>query len=237
VSSDFDSLKPSVLIVDADRPLASALAHHLERENYRVRQAHDGEEALRMVSEDLPDVLLLEWLLAGRSGLDVCQTLRTQPETRSLPIVMLTARGDEPDRIRGFDAGADDYVVKPFSLVELTARLRALLKRACPGLVDEVIRIGDIEVDRAEHRVRRAGRKIHLGPTEFKLLNHLLQRPGRVYSRTQLIEAIWGAGIYVDSRTIDVHVLRLRRALSVPGMPCAIRTVRSAGYAFNSELG
>ncbi len=234
---DFDSLKPSVLIVDDDRALVFSLGQHLEREGYRVREAFDGEEALRIVREDTPDVLLLEWVLPQLAGLDVCLTLRRQPETRSLPIIMLTTRGEEPDRIRGFEAGADDYVVKPFSMVELTARLRALLKRTCPGLVEDVIRIGDLELDRAEHRVRRAGRKIHLGPTEFKLLNHLLQRPGRVYSRAQLIEAVWGAGIYVDPRTIDVHVLRLRRALSVPGTECAIRTVRSAGYAFNSELG
>ena len=237
MDSDFDSLKPAVLLVDNDSASVSLLGDHLEREGYRTRTAQDGEEALRLIQDDRPDVVLLEWVLPRLSGLDVCRTLRSDRETRLLPVVMLTTRGEEADRVRGFEAGADDYIVKPFSPIEVTVRLRAVLKRACPGLVEDVVRIGDLELDRAEHRVRRGGRKIHLGPTEFKLLSQLLQRPGRVYSRAQLIEAVWGRGIYVDSRTIDVHILRLRRALKVPGSECVIRTVRSAGYAFESDSG
>ncbi|HSZ74050.1 MAG TPA: phosphate regulon transcriptional regulator PhoB [Rhizomicrobium sp.] len=235
MGSDFDVLKPSVLLVDHDRASLALVSSHLEREGYRARASYDGEEALRLIEDDPPDILLLEWVLPKLSGLDVCRMLRSESETRKMPILMLTTRGEEADRLRGFEAGADDYIVKPFSVSELTARLRAVLKRVSPGLVEDVIRIGDLELDRAEHRVRRGGRKIHLGPTEFKLLSQLLQRPGRVYSREQLIESVWGAGIYVDSRTIDVHILRLRRALRVPGAECVIRTVRSAGYAFDSE--
>jgi two-component system, OmpR family, phosphate regulon response regulator PhoB len=229
-------LKPAVLIVEDEGALLTLLRYNLEREGYRVVEARDGEEALLVASEEKPDVVLLDWMLPQLSGIEVCRRLRTRQETRNVPILMLTARGEETDRIRGLDTGADDYIVKPFSMTELLARLRAVMRRIRPGLAEDIVKIGDLEMDRAAHRVRRRGRDIHLGPTEFKLLDHLIQHPGRVFSREQLLNAVWGSDVYVEARTVDVHVGRLRKALSVEGVRDPIRTVRSAGYALDDEF-
>ena len=199
-------------------------------------EALDGEEALLVASENQPDLVLLDWMLPQLSGIEVCRRLRSRQETRNVPIIMLTARGEESDRIRGLDTGADDYITKPFSMTELLARLRAVMRRIRPSLAEDVVRVGDIEMDRAAHRVRRAGQDIHLGPTEFKLLDHLVQHPGRVFSREQLLDAIWGSDVYVEARTVDVHVGRLRKALNPRGERDPIRTVRSAGYALDETF-
>lgn len=228
-------MKPAVLIVEDEGALATLLRYNLEREGYRVAIARDGEEAMLLADEQRFDLVLLDWMLPQLSGIEVCRRLRKRQDTRNVPIVMLTARSEEMDRIRGLDIGADDYVVKPFSMTELLARLRAVMRRVRPALADEVLAIGDIEVDRAAHRVRRAGREVHLGPTEFRLLNHLMQHPGRVFSREQLLDAVWGSDVYVEARTVDVHIGRLRKALAVEGKRDPIRTVRSAGYALDDH--
>jgi two-component system phosphate regulon response regulator PhoB len=212
------------------------LRYNLEREGYRVLDTQDGEEALLIASEEKPDVIILDWMIPQLSGIEVCRRLRQRQETRNVPILMLTARGEETDRIRGLDTGADDYITKPFSMTELLARLRAVMRRIRPGLAEDTIKVGDLEMDRAAHRVRRAGRDIHLGPTEFKLLDHLIQHPGRVFSREQLLDAVWGSDVYVEARTVDVHVGRLRKALNVEGVRDPIRTVRSAGYALDDAF-
>lgn len=230
------TLKPAVLVAEDEAALATLLRYNLEREGYRVLEAHDGEEAMLIASEEKPDVVLLDWMLPQLSGIEVCRRLRGRQETRNVPIVMLTARGEESDRVRGLDTGADDYIVKPFSMTELLARLRAVIRRIRPGLAEDVVRVGDIEMDRASHRVRRGGRDVHLGPTEFKLLDHLIQHPGRVFSREQLLDAVWGSDVYVEARTVDVHVGRLRKALNLEGVRDPIRTVRSAGYALDESF-
>ena len=230
------TLKPTVLVVEDEAALVTLLRYNLEREGYRVVEARDGEEALLVAAEEGPDVVVLDWMLPQLSGIEVCRRLRSRQETRNVPIIMLTARGEETDRIRGLDTGADDYITKPFSMTELLARLRAVMRRIRPGLADDIVRIGDIEMDRAAHRVRRAGQEIHLGPTEFKLLDHLLQHPGRVFSREQLLDAVWGSDVYVEVRTVDVHVGRLRKALNIQGVKDPIRTVRSAGYALDDTF-
>ena len=229
-------LKPSVLIAEDEGALVTLLRYNLEREGYRVVEARDGEEALLVASEQKPDVVLLDWMLPQLSGIEVCRRLRGRQESRNVPIIMLTARGEETDRIRGLDTGADDYITKPFSMTELLARLRAVMRRIRPGLAENVVRVGDIEVDRASHRVRRSGEEVHLGPTEFKLLDHLIQHPGRVFSRDQLLDAVWGSDVYVEARTVDVHVGRLRKALNPGGARDPIRTVRSAGYSLDETL-
>jgi two-component system phosphate regulon response regulator PhoB len=229
-------LKPSVLVAEDEGALVTLLRYNLEREGYRVFEAQDGEEALLVAGEQKPDVVLLDWMLPQLSGIEVCRRLRSRQDTRNVPIIMLTARGEESDRIRGLDTGADDYITKPFSMTELLARLRAVMRRIRPGLADDVVVVGDIEMDRAAHRVRRAGRDIHLGPTEFKLLDHLIQHPGRVFSREQLLDAVWGSDVYVEARTVDVHVGRLRKALNPEGVRDPIRTVRSAGYALDDAF-
>ena len=226
--------RPSVLIAEDEGALVTLLRYNLEREGYRVVEAVDGEEALLVAAEEKPDLMLLDWMLPHLSGIEVCRRLRTRMETRNMPIVMLTARGEESDRIRGLDTGADDYLTKPFSMTELLARLRAVLRRIRPGLAEDIVQVGDIEMDRGAHRVRRNGREIHLGPTEYKLLDHLIQHPGRVFSREQLLDAVWGSDVYVEARTVDVHVGRLRKALNLEDtMRDPIRTVRSAGYALD----
>jgi len=224
-------MKPSVLVAEDEGALVTLLRYNLEREGYRVLEAMDGEEALLVATEEKPDLVLLDWMLPQLSGIEVCRRLRGRQETRNVPIIMLTARGEESDRIRGLDTGADDYLTKPFSMMELLARLRAVMRRIRPSLAEDVVTVGDIEMDRAAHRVRRAGREVHLGPTEYKLLDHLIQHPGRVFSREQLLDAVWGSDVYVEARTVDVHVGRLRKALNVEGSGDPIRTVRSAGYA------
>ena len=228
-------MNPSILVVEDEDALATLLQYNLDKEGYRVTIATDGEEALMLTSERPPDLVLLDWMLPKVSGVEVCRRLRARPETRNLPIVMLTARGEESDRVRGLETGADDYVVKPFSMTELSARIRAVLRRIRPALADDRLTHGDIVVDRVAHRVRRADREVHLGPTEFRLLDYLMQHPRRVFSREQLLDAVWGSDVYVEARTVDVHVGRLRKALNRDGEADPIRTVRSAGYALDTD--
>jgi two-component system phosphate regulon response regulator PhoB len=228
-------LTPHILVVEDEDSLATLLQYNLQKEGYDVALAGDGEEALLKVDERLPDLVVLDWMLPKVSGIEVCRRLRQRNETRNLPIIMLTARGEESDRIRGLDTGADDYVVKPFSMTELAARVRAVLRRLRPGLAEDRVRRGDIVVDRVEHRVRRGGAEVHLGPTEFRLLDYLMQHPGRVFSREQLLDAVWGSDVYVEARTVDVHIGRLRKALGVTEASDPIRTVRSAGYSLDLE--
>ena len=228
-------MTPHILVVEDEDSLATLLQYNLQKEGYDVALAGDGEEALLLVDERLPDLIVLDWMLPKISGIEVCRRLRQRNETRNLPIVMLTARGEETDRVRGLDTGADDYVVKPFSMTELTARIRAVLRRLRPGLAEDRVRRGDILIDRVAHRVKRAGAEIHLGPTEFRLLDYLMQHPGRVFSREQLLDAVWGSDVYVEARTVDVHIGRLRKALGVSEADDPIRTVRSAGYSLDLE--
>jgi len=226
-------MNPQVLVVEDEDALATLLQYNLEKEGYTVAVASDGEDALMQAEETTPDLVLVDWMLPKVSGIEVCRRLRGRQQTANVPIIMLTARGEETDRVRGLDTGADDYVVKPFSMTELFARIRAVLRRIRPGLAEDVIEAGDITMDRVGHRVRRADREIHLGPTEFRLLDYLMQHPGRVFSREQLLDAVWGSDVYVEARTVDVHVGRLRKALNNKEERDPIRTVRSAGYAFD----
>lgn len=228
-------MTPYILVVEDEDALATLLDYNLMKEGFRVERAADGEEALLRVAEEPPDLIVLDWMLPRVSGVEVCRQLRASPETRRTPVLMLTARGEEADKVRGLDTGADDYVVKPFAMSELVARIRALLRRTRPELVDERLEYADLVLDRGRHRVTRAGRDIHLGPTEYRLLDFLMQRPGRVFSRERLLDAVWGSNTYVEVRTVDVHVGRLRKALRLPGAPDLIRTVRSAGYALDEE--
>jgi two-component system phosphate regulon response regulator PhoB len=225
--------KPLILIVEDEPSLAELLRYNVEKEGYRVAEAHDGEEALVLVQEELPQLVLLDWMLPKVSGIEVCRRLRARVETKNLPVIMLTARGEDIDRVRGLDTGADDYLTKPFSMTELLARVRAVLRRIRPALAEDVLAFGDISIDHSSHRVRRADREIHLGPTEFKLLDHFMSHPGRVFSREQLLDAVWGNGVFVDARTVDVHIGRLRKALKGSGETDPIRTVRSAGYSLD----
>ncbi len=231
-----DGGEPSVLVVEDEAALSTLLRYNLEREGYRVQEAHDGEEALLVADEMKPDLVVLDWMLPQLSGIEVCRRLRSRGHMRNVPIVMLTARGEETDRIRGLDIGADDYIVKPFSMTEFLARLRAVMRRVRPSLVEDVLSAGEISIDRSTHRVRRANRDIHLGPTEYRLLDQLMQHPGRVFSREQLLDSVWGSDVYVEARTVDVHVGRLRKALNLTGEKDPIRTVRSAGYSFDETF-
>ena len=228
-------MTPHVLVVEDEDSLATLLQYNLQKEGYEVSLAGDGEEALLMVDERVPDLIVLDWMLPKVSGIEVCRRLRQRNETRNIPIVMLTARGEETDRVRGLDTGADDYVVKPFSMTELGARLRAVLRRIRPGLAEDRVRRGDILIDRVAHRVKRGSSEVHLGPTEFRLLDYLMQHPGRVFSREQLLDAVWGSDVYVEARTVDVHIGRLRKALGATDDSDPIRTVRSAGYSLDLE--
>ncbi|MEH6676847.1 phosphate regulon transcriptional regulator PhoB [Phenylobacterium sp.] len=228
-------MTPNILVAEDEDSLSTLLNYNLEKEGYAVAVAADGEEALVMVDEKMPDLILLDWMLPKVSGIEVCRRLRARSETRNIPIIMLTARGEETDRIRGLDTGADDYIVKPFSMSELSARIRAVLRRLRPGLAEDRVRIGDLVIDRVAHRVKRSGKEIHLGPTEFRLLDYLMQHPGRVFSREQLLDAVWGSDVYVEARTVDVHVGRLRKALNREASADPIRTVRSAGYSLDVE--
>jgi two-component system phosphate regulon response regulator PhoB len=227
-------MQPHVLVVEDEDALSELLQYNLKKEGFRVSLAADGEEAMMLVEERQPDVVVLDWMLPKISGIEVCRRIRSRHETRNLPIIMLTARGEEADRIRGLDTGADDYIVKPFLMKELFARVRAVLRRIRPGLAEDTVNVGDITIDRVAHRVVRAETEIHLGPTEFRLLDYLMQHPGRVFSREQLLDAVWGSDVYVEARTVDVHIGRLRKALSIGGELDPIRTVRSAGYALNA---
>lgn len=229
--------KPSVLIVEDESALCTLLRYNLEREGYRVFEARNGDEALVVAAESSPDLIVLDWMLPELSGIEVCRRLRARGESRNVPIIMLTARGEETDRIRGLDTGADDYIVKPFSMSEFLARSRAVMRRVRPGLVEDVIALGDISMDRVNHRVHRGNRELHLGPTEYRILERLMQNPGRVFSREQLLDTVWGTEVYVEARTVDVHIGRLRKALNQSGERDPIRTVRSAGYSFDETFG
>ena len=228
-------MTPRILVVEDEDALSTLLQYNLEKEGYQVTVAGDGEEALISIDERQPDLVVLDWMLPKVSGIEVCRRLRGKPDTRNLPIVMLTARGEESDRVRGLDTGADDYLTKPFSMVELTARIRAVLRRIRPGLAEDKLRHGDLVVDRVAHRVKRSDREVHLGPTEFRLLDYFMQHPGRVFSREQLLDAVWGSDVYVEARTVDVHIGRLRKALNTGEESDPIRTVRSAGYSLDGE--
>ena len=228
-------MKPRVLVVEDEAPLVAMLRYNLEKEGFEVDEASNGEEALAKIAEQRPDVVLLDWMLPLVSGIEVCRQLRRAPATRTLPVIMLTARGEEGDRVRGLDSGADDYVVKPFSPTELVARLRAVMRRAQPSATAETLRFADVAMDLGAHRVMRNGRAVHLGPTEYRLLKFFLQHQGRVFSREQLLDAVWGHDVYVEPRTVDVHIRRLRKALNAPGEADIVRTVRSAGYALDHE--
>jgi two-component system, OmpR family, phosphate regulon response regulator PhoB len=228
-------VKPLVLIVEDEAALVTMLRYNLEKEGFAVCEAGDGEEALVQIAERKPDVVLLDWMLPLVSGIEVCRQIRRSPASRTLPVVMLTARGEEGDRVRGLNSGADDYVVKPFSPSELIARLRAVIRRAKPASAEEVLRFSDVAMDLAAHRVTRGGRPIHLGPTEFRLLRFLMQHPGRVFSREQLLDQVWGHDVYVEPRTVDVHIRRLRKALNQTSEADIVRTVRSAGYSLDHE--
>jgi two-component system phosphate regulon response regulator PhoB len=225
----------SILIAEDEESIALVLKYNLESEGYQVETAYRGDDAEIRILEKKPDLLILDWMLPGLSGIELCRRLRAHSDTERLPILMLTARGEENDRVRGLSVGADDYVVKPFSVPELVARVRSLMRRISPELMSDMLHIGDIYLDRQSHRVRRGEVDIHLGPTEYRLLEFLMQSPGRVFSREQLLNNVWGHDIYVDERTVDVHVGRLRKALKKGHSTNPIRTVRGAGYAFDDQ--
>lgn len=229
-------MNAKVLIVEDEEPLTLLLRYNLESEGFDVDTVARGDEAETRIREGAPDLVLLDWMLPGISGIELCRRIRSRPETNGLPVIMLTARSEETERIRGLATGADDYVVKPFSIPELMARVKALLRRVKPELIATVLNAGDIELNRDTHRVRRAGREIHLGPTEFRLLEFLMQSPGRVFTREQLLDGVWGRDVYVDERTVDVHIGRLRKAINRGRRSDPIRTVRGAGYAFNEQF-
>jgi two-component system phosphate regulon response regulator PhoB len=230
------SAGPKVLVVEDEEPLALLLRYNLEAEGYIVDVVNRGDEAELAIAEGAPDLIVLDWMLPGLSGLELCRRLRASKNSRKIPIILLTARGEEGDRIRGLSTGADDYVVKPFSLPELMARVRAILRRASPERIASMLSVGDVELNRESHRVTRNGREIHLGPTEFRLLEFLMQSPGRVFSRAQLLDGVWGRNVYVDERTVDVHIGRLRKAMMRGEETDPVRTVRGAGYAFSDTL-
>ena len=224
-----------LLLVEDDRPLADLVTFHFERAGFAVTRTGDGEEALILADEVKPDVILLDWMIEGISGIEVCRRLRRRPQSANVPILMLTARGEEGDRIRGFETGADDYVTKPFSPKELVARVAAVMRRVRPALAGEQLVYADLEMDVTRHRVRRNGEAVSLGPTEFRLLKHFLEHPGRVFSREQLLDSVWSHDPDIDARTVDVHVRRLRQALNGGDRADLIRTVRSAGYSLDAE--
>jgi two-component system phosphate regulon response regulator PhoB len=225
-----------VMIVEDEEAVSLMLRYNLEAEGFEVEQAFRGDEADIRLKEITPDLLLLDWMLPGLSGIELCRRLRARPETERLPVIMLTARGEESERVRGLATGADDYVVKPFSVPELIARVKAMLRRAKPETVSSILTAGDIELDRETRRVRRSAREIHLGPTEFRLLEFLMQSPGRVFSREQLLNGVWGHDVYVDERTVDVHVGRLRKSINRGRARDPIRTVRGSGYSFDEKF-
>ncbi|WP_045390320.1 phosphate regulon transcriptional regulator PhoB [Falsirhodobacter sp. alg1] len=222
---------PTVLLVEDEPAQREVLSYNLEAEGFRVVQASNGEEALLLVDEVMPDVVVLDWMMPNVSGIEVCRQLKTRPDTRNLPVIMLSARSEEVDRVRGLETGADDYVIKPYSVVELMARVRTQLRRSRPATMGVLLEWGDIRLDSESHRVFRADKALKLGPTEFRLLTTFMEKPGRVFSREQLLDRVWGRDIYVDTRTVDVHIGRLRKALSVGGGDDPLRTVRGAGYA------
>ena len=226
----------TILIVEDETDLSELMRYNLEAEGFRIVSAESGDEAVERIRDGVPDLILLDWMLPGLSGIELTRRWRSRDETMRTPIIMITARGEEEERVRGLATGADDYVVKPFSMPELVARIQALLRRSSPQLVTNTLKAGDLELDRQSHRVRRAGRDLHLGPTEYRLLEYLMRHPGRVYSREQLLDGVWGNDVYVDERTVDVHVGRLRKAINRGREADPIRTVRGAGYAFDERF-
>jgi two-component system phosphate regulon response regulator PhoB len=224
-----------MLLVEDDVALAELLVWHFEKEDYVVTATPDGEEALALAREAPPDVVILDWMIEGLSGIEVCRRLRRLPDSANVPIIMLTARGEEEDRIRGLETGADDYVTKPFSPRELVARVSAVLRRVRPALAGELLAYADIELDPVAHKVKRGGKVVPVGPTEYRLLKHFLEHPGRVFSRERLLDAVWGHDSDIEVRTVDVHIRRLRKAINDGGLPDIVRTVRSAGYALDAE--
>lgn len=226
--------RAKMLLVEDDAALAELLQWHFSREDFEIRHTADGEEALLLAKEQTPDIVLLDWMVEGLSGIEVCRRLRRMTETANVPIIMLTARGEEEDRVRGLETGADDYVTKPFSPRELVARVGAVLRRVRPALAGEALTYADIEMDTVGHKVRRGGQTIALGPTEFRLLKHFLEHPGWVFSRERLLDAVWGHDSDIESRTVDVHIRRLRKAINEGGRKDIIRTVRSAGYSLDA---
>jgi two-component system phosphate regulon response regulator PhoB len=226
--------KSGILLVEDDPALAELVRFHLEKAGFGVEVTASGDEALRLAGESPPDLILLDWMIEGMSGIEVCRRLRAAPPTRSIPIIMMTARAEEADRIRGLDTGADDYITKPFGPREMLARIGAVLRRVRPALAAGTLTFRDLEMDVAGHRVRRAGRHIHLSPSEFRLLRHFLESPRRVFTREGLLETVWSDGSDLDQRTVDVHVRRIRKALNEGGRPNLIRTIRSAGYALEA---
>lgn len=223
--------QPTVLVVEDEPSQREVLSYNLEAEGFRVCQAENGEVAMLLVDEEMPDVIVLDWMMPKLSGIEVCRRLKTRPATRAIPVIMLSARSEEVDKVRGLETGADDYVIKPYSIVELMARVRAQLRRARPSTVGVQLEYEDIVLDSETHKVTRAGQNVRLGPTEFRLLRNLMEKPGRVWSREQLLDRVWGRDIYVDTRTVDVHVGRLRKALMHNGGDDPVRTVRGSGYA------
>ena len=230
-------MNPRILIVEDEDALTLLLRYNLEKAGYDVETTARGDDAEVRLKEGLPDLVVLDWMLPGLSGIELCRRLRQRVDTRQLPVLMLTARGEESERVRGLSTGADDYIVKPFSIPELLARVQALLRRASPERVADVLAFGDIAIDREKKRVTRGGRAVDLGPTEYRLLEFLMERPGRVFSREQLLDGVWGSDIYIDERTVDVHVGRLRKALNRGHETDPIRTVRGAGYALDDRFG
>jgi two-component system, OmpR family, phosphate regulon response regulator PhoB len=227
----------TTLVVEDEDALATLLRYNLESEGHQVVSVTRAEAAEEFLAGQVPDLVLLDWMLpGGTSGIELCRRIRARRETQTLPVILLTARGEEADRLRGLGTGADDYLVKPFSVPELMARIKALLRRAAPAKMSDQLVAGDIEMDREAKRVRRTGKDLHLGPTEYKLLEFLMQNPGRVYSRSQLLDAVWGHGVFIDERTVDVHVGRLRKVLTLPRQRDPIRTVRGTGYAFDETF-
>ncbi len=229
-------MRASVLIVEDEAPLQKLLAYNLRAAGFDTAAAYDGEEAMLLIAEREPDLLLVDWMLPQLSGLELCRRLRRRPETAHIPIIMLTARGEEPDRLRGLETGADDYVTKPFSPAELIARMRAVLRRVRPALADQILTFHDLRMDLAAHRVFRDDREIHLSPTEFRLLRHFLENPGRVFSRAQLLDRVWGGDLEIELRTVDATIRRLRRALNAEGEADLLRTVRAEGYSLDHKL-
>ncbi|WP_350336118.1 phosphate regulon transcriptional regulator PhoB [Coralliovum pocilloporae] len=227
---------PRILVVEDEEPLSVLLRYNLEAEGYSVSTAMTGDDAELSLQEATPDLIVLDWMLPGLSGIELCRRIRAMPDTERVPVIMLTARSEETDRIRGLTTGADDYMVKPFSVPELVARVKALLRRASPELVSSLLKAGDLELDRETHRVHRNGREIHLGPIEFRLLEFFMQSPGRVFNREQLLNGVWGHDVYVDERTVDVHVGRLRKAINRGRSKDPIRTVRGAGYGLDDKI-
>lgn len=223
--------QPTVLVVEDELAQREVLAYNLEAEGFRVFKAESGDEALLIVDEDVPDIIVLDWMMPNLSGIEVCRRLKTRPETRSIPIIMLSARSEEVDKVRGLETGADDYVVKPYSVIELMARVRSQLRRVRPSTVGLRLEFDDIVLDAETHKVSRSDKPLKLGPTEFRLLSTFMEKPGRVWSREQLLDRVWGRDIYVDTRTVDVHIGRLRKALTQHGGEDPVRTVRGAGYA------